>query len=821
MNALTAHAEMRTIQKVRKVNERVVRTHGDGASIGARRITEANLQRLSSHIQMKLLERTKRPVEDESFLMVLRQMDPDVIALVVLQSALHSIAKEADLRAVYLHLGRGVADELWSRKLLQHDGKLAGKIDRAVRQRHGSVRYRKQAARGIAARAGFRMRNWSARQLSLAGSLLLDWLLEALPDVFAMVEAHNEFGRLFTLTNEAFDDACAAVDHALRAHPVYLPTTEPPVPWTGWQRGGYANGGRARDATLLRSRHRETEAEVKAAIRDGSMQPFLDALNALQAVPFTINKRVLDVMRACVEQGIPVPGLPSPSDLELPAPIPKAEWDVMEDGAQRIHKYKISKIKQGNRSLVADRLLLAEDMKTAELLGDHERFYTPMNADWRGRVYALPHFNFQRDDRIRSLFLFAEGVPMTEEGLYWLRVHVANCGDFGKISKRSFDERVQWTIDNAAMIQATAETPLAERQWHEADKPFLFLAACMEVTSALSATSTAGGGQTGYVTRLPVSFDGSCSGLQHLSAMTRAPEGALVNLGHTTEPQDVYQTVADRARARIEADLESEDNMYARMCLAYGIDRKLVKRNVMTFAYSSKKFGMSKQHMEDLMKPLSAEVLQGKYEEHPFGADEGYVAAKYLAGHTYDAICEVVKLPAEAMGFLQKCAKALAHEGKPLRWTTPTGLPWTNRYHVLDVKRIRLWLQDIPVRVSVVAGAKKEIDKEKSSNGVAPNFVHACDAAHLMLTANAAAREGIHIATVHDSFGCLAPHAPRFRDIIREEFVAMYEQHDVLAEVLERATCDLTPSNTQRLPEVPQYGSLDIRQVLDAPFAFA
>ena len=70
---------------------------------------------------------------------------------------------------------------------------------------------------------------------------------------------------------------------------------------------------------------------------------------------------------------------------------------------------------------------------------------------------------------------------------------------------------------------------------------------------------------------------------------------------------------------------------------------------------------------------------------------------------------------------------------------------------------------------------------------------HACDAAHLMLTVNAAVAEGItSIATVHDSFGCLPSQAERFRRIIREQFVRMYEEHDVLAEVLERAWTGLT-----------------------------
>ena len=101
-----------------------------------------------------------------------------------------------------------------------------------------------------------------------------------------------------------------------------------------------------------------------------------------------------------------------------------------------------------------------------------------------------------------------------------------------------------------------------------------------------------------------------------------------------------------------------------------------------------------------------------------------------------------------------------------------------------------------------------------------PNFVHACDAAHLHLTVNAAVAEGItSIATVHDCFGCLPSRAERFRRIIREQFVRMYEEHDVLAKVLQEARRDI---GGEQLPdEPPERGSLDIEQVLDAEFAFA
>jgi len=69
------------------------------------------------------------------------------------------------------------------------------------------------------------------------------------------------------------------------------------------------------------------------------------------------------------------------------------------------------------------------------------------------------------------------------------------------------------------------------------------------------------------------------------------------------------------------------------------------------------------------------------------------------------------------MAFLQRLARALAHEGKPLSWVTPTGLPWVNRYHEPILNRVSLWLSDVSVRITVADGNKKEIDKDRASNG--------------------------------------------------------------------------------------------------------
>jgi DNA-directed RNA polymerase, mitochondrial len=183
-----------------------------------------------------------------------------------------------------------------------------------------------------------------------------------------------------------------------------------------------------------------------------------------------------------------------------------------------------------------------------------------------------------------------------------------------------------------------------------------------------------------------------------------------------------------------------------------------------------------------------------------------------------------VRLPAEAKRFLQKLARALAKENKPVRWPTPAGFPFVNQYNKPLTKPVKLWLQKgvgtrVRRTIKTAVDELPKIDAHEAVKGIAPNFVHACDAAHLLLTVNAAVEEEIRlIATVHDCFACLPSQAERFRRIILEQFVKMYQEHDVLAEVLAEAQRDI---GGQKLPPKPDPGELEIEEVLKAQFAFA
>jgi DNA-directed RNA polymerase len=806
----------RTEGRYLKQQERLEKDFGWSATSGPMAITRNYVQELASKVPTYLEPKDKNEKELTEIIKVLPK---ETIALCCLMSALDCIGKNMKFSGTVSYIGKALEGECYANSLMLSNKQMAKRLDKLARTRHGNLRYRRQAVRSIAKRNNFTFNNWDSKQRAIAGAWGVNLILDALPDVFSLAVVNGRGEKQLGLTEDAFNLANEAIKQAIHQYPVYLPSGRTPIPWTDWNKGGPVDSRFQHRATVLRSLHNETAAHVRGAIANGTMQPALDALNSIQNVGWQINTAILEVMKRCHADCVDIASLPRSKDLDLPDR--SKAWDDMTESERKAWRIRANAVKLRNRGLMAERVMLAEDLTVAEYLSTGGTFYTPCNMDWRGRVYSLCHFNYQREDRVRSLFLFSNGLPMTEEGLYWLKVHVANTGDFDKISKKSFADRIAWVDYHKHLLFQCASNPFEQTFWHDADKPFQFLAACMELVSAIQNPK--------HITHLPISLDGSCSGLQHLSAMTKAAEGALVNLVHSDAPQDIYSTVAERVTNNLKKlltrnDLSQTERNLATMCLEYGVTRSLVKRNVMTYGYSSQKFGMGSQLMEDLMRPLALEVMSGEREFHPFGEDNGFTASRFLASHIFEAIEEVVKKPAEAMGFLRHLAKALAHENKAVTWLTPVGVPWLNRYHEPNVQRVNLWLNDKGVmvkhKVSTGNGWKKDIDKSKSANGIAPNFVHALDASHLMMTVNRLRQEGISdVALVHDSFGVHAPNAAILGECLREEFVRLYTDYDPLNDILESNRDRVT--NQSRLPTPIKKGPLDIEEILNAQYAFS
>lgn len=797
--------------------------------------------------------RGKRPIA----LSVLSRLDPDLLAFLTLNSIFAGITRVDKIASVQTTIGGQVEAEIMALDIADHQGKKVAARLRAVTAKQGSARNARKAFNKIAKEQLPEHEAWDqAKKLRIAEPLV-NAAIEALPDLIEVATVPtkvNHTDTILRLTDEGVQLFGQLRESMAWMQPIHRPMVVPPRPWTDMHTGCYYEERSARTVKLVRTFNKDHRAIINRAIKDGQMDYVLKAVNAIQNTAWAINEPILDLVRWAFDQGIEDIGVPPASLMPVPPRLDPEVWEAMSPAERKGHRLNLIGIHERNRAIVADQAVLLRDIETARELTKFERFWLPHNLDFRGRVYPVPHFNHQRSDPIKAMFRFADGEPLGEFGIAWLSVHLANCGDFGKVSKKSFDERLQWVEDNEFFILSVGRNPKGTvNQWKEADSPFMFVAACMEYYRWVQE-----GRSDAFVSHLAVALDGSNSGLQHYAAALRSKrEAAYVSLVPSDKPADLYQTVADRVVAEMEAEA-AEGNELAAQCLAVGINRSTVKRNVMTFAYSSEQFGFRQQLMDDLMGPLNEKVFTGKLEANPFATfrknketgelteelDGGFSASGYIASKVWHAVTQTVTKASEGMDFFKKVAATLAHERLPLVWTTPLGLPVMHKYSIWDSKVVEMFFFDRKtpvledskqlkmavdgsgvlrrVQINIRTQPTDRIDKDKARSAVAPNVIHSMDGSHLLLTVLNAEAEGmLDFALIHDSFGVHAGKTQRFFDIIRESFVEMYEDYCPFEEVYAYALSVLSEAGVEKLPPIPTKGDMDLKEVLTAHYAFA
>lgn len=814
--------------------ERLKTDQGEGSTNTHQKIIKGCLSKVSDELNNYIRKTSKKGKgKTEVSYSLLKELDVDVLSLIALSCVFSAIGREYSAAACCIAAGKQVENELWAKSLHEQNSALYDRlVDRAMKT-HGATAYRRKAIRATAAKEGFHTEPFPNDLRAKIGGVLVNAVLVACSEVFELVTRHSgkETEKLIGLTPAASSLITELTELEAWMHPVYKPMIVRPKPWVAFDSGCYLSESLSRGVPLVRTFNREHKAMIKEAIKYGVMQPCLEALNTIQNTAWRINKPMLEVVKWAWEQGVTLDSFPQ--RVHLPKPARPENWEHLSDNEKKAWRIRVSKIAQRNRGIDGERVVVLQDFAVADELSQYEEFFIPHSLDFRGRVYPVPHFNQQRASHIKSLLEFSQGVPLGEDGAYWLAVHLANCADFNKLSKKSLDERVEWVTSNHELILDVAEKTYETFDiWGKADAPFEFVAACKDYAGFLKH------GQD-HVSHLAVALDGSNSGLQHYSAALRSLEGALVCLTPSEKPADVYQAVCDRAKEIVEADV-AKGNEVAKVVLDNGVTRSLVKRNVMTFAYSSEQFGFAQQQRHDVMDPLALKVLEGQLITHPYGDDDGFKASLYIAKVVWRAVNEIVKDASDGMKFFQRCAQVLAHERKGLSWVTPVGLPVLHKYTEWDIKRVGLFLYDkkVPVakagdhdkiegddvlkyvRANIRVRPTEHINKDKAKSAVAPNIIHSLDAAHLMLTVLETQEHGISsLSLIHDSFGTHAGNTTRFFQIIREAFVDMYENYDPFEEIHYQTKKAL--EDKSKAPEVPARGNLDLSQVINSLYAFA
>jgi DNA-directed RNA polymerase len=798
--------------------------------------------------------------------------DPDKLALIGLSTVFHELPNGGTVSAIAHQIGRRAQVELEAEAIQSKDKKRA-KALKALAEKGASARTLEDRHDATVAGLDIDL-GWSGSTRVLVGQLVLNVILKDLAEVFVTTKVKQKGPKglhmipAVEMTPAAVEMLLAMEDVAAFTRPVYTPMIAPPRPWTSITTGAYLDLRVSKTVPLVKTFSGEHRRLVREAIKDGSMQEVLEAVNAIQDTRFAIDQDILRLIKWAKDEGHQ-PGakfpLPKGKTPEVPAKVDSAEWASWSQekrtavSRERVAKAIVSK------SAKRSRITLDGDIAMAVELAEAEAFFVPHNLDFRGRVYAVPHFNHQRSDYMKALFRFADPLPLGASGGRWLRIHLANCGDFGKVSKKPFDVRTAWVEENRERIIACGKDPEAHVDyWSSADSPFCFLQACIEYARWSDEDFS-----ENFLSSIAIAADGSCSGLQHYSALTRsAKEAHHVNLVPRDTVGDIYQITADvavpslertvlRAQAYDDGSKERREGELCQIILNEGFGRGEVKRNVMTYFYGSGKFGMRDQHMEDTMRPIADEVAMGKREAHPYSVltertnketnetrwemDGGYSCAQVMAAHTYAAVVEVAPMADEAATWIQSVAALLAHEGRSMVWRTQTGLPVVQRYSEYVSKAVNLWLYDRSIKVPtgndktdaegnalariqllIREAPTKRVEKKRMRSAASPNVIHSMDGAHLQRSVAMAKRQGIsHFLMIHDSFGTHAGNMERFSDAIREAFIDCYATYCPLAELDAYARSVLSDESLEKLPAIPAKGDLDLNLIRESLYAFA
>lgn len=580
----------------------------------------------------------------------------------------------------------------------------------------------------------------------------------------------------------------------------------PPEPWTNLHDGGYLSTRRKSVAPLMsvRSLRKEVRGEVARAFTAENMPQVFDAGNYMQSIPYCIHEPTRTAIDRVWQAGGGVLGVPKRT-----APV-RPEFTLSEDFVKdNATEEELGIFNKWKRHVVGYYREIREWRSKVREIGGffrvsrdvNEPIWFPMYFDKRGRWYYRGMPNPQGSDLAKAVLHFHEKKPLGKDGVFWLKVHIANSYGF---DKERFEDRARWTEQNWQNIERALDDPENHPDVWGDDAPWCMFSAAYELREAYRS-----GDPTTYCTGIPVHMDATCSGLQHFSAMLRDPVGGqYVNLTDHAKcgpKQDIYARVAEVAMHAIKNDLESDDVAIKTMAswwLGIGIPRKLAKKPVMTYVYGATLKGTA-EHIEEV---LESEILKEK--GLPWPEEKHFKYCMYAARKLFQGIAATVPAAAAAMQWLKDIAGQQPN-GKRMTWKTPTGFLVQHDYRSYT---------DVYVRVKscgVVMMTVREYDDgtqpHAMRNAIAPNFVHALDASHLTLTALRMREQGLALVAIHDSFGTHPSDVRAMHANIREAFVELYHNRNLLGEFL---------WDVGVVGETPLRGTLNILEVLDSEFFF-
>ena len=604
------------------------------------------------------------------------------------------------------------------------------------------------------------------------GAWLLDKLMETCDIIqIKCIREGKKTINIIEPTEELLKMKEQIIQMALDCSAFKWPTLIEPNDWSSsGGGGGYLLNELNRAHKLVRVKSRLKINESSGGEEPANTEGTEAFVNRLQKVAYKVSPFILEVAQMLAASGIGV-GKFQPV---ITVPLPSKPADIAENYESR-HSYRRAAAEAMNFNAAAFRKSVRTRavLEVASEFVNRDRFFLPWSYDYRGRAYPIPSFLHPHDtDFGKSLIRFADESTITTEAIEWLAFQV---GTTYGLDKKPIAERKSWAHNNTQLLLAVSEDPLGTREiWEAADEPWQFLAAAEEyVACVLKKTRT--------TTGLPVAIDATCSGLQVLAGLAKdAKAAALVNVLPGDRPSDAYAVVAATAAPNVPDGIRPH------------LDRKVVKRVVMTIPYNAKPHSNRNYIREALIE-----------KGIDFTPEELTQTAKAVRA----AMDQVLPGPMAVMTWIEKVVmERMALGDRMLEWVSPSGFEVQQILDVQSTREIALHLMG-RVRVSLNE-PKDQPDRRRHRNSTSPNLIHSLDAALLHL----GFRDfSLPFSVIHDSIWGRATDMDLISSRIRETYAIVFKQ-DILQDWADQVQASTKP---------PIIGDLNVNDVVNSTYFFS
>ena len=602
---------------------------------------------------------------------------------------------------------------------------------------------------------------WSGAIRIKLGTWLLDCIMESSGWFYNIPIREGRKTIVYVLpTPEFMDIKDEVMANAELFSPLAWPMLVTPRDWTNESPGGYILNEVMHGHDLVR--------RGDPSLIQGETP--LKFLNKIQKVGYRLNSFTVNVAETLQEKGINVGKFLPIVQYDLPPKPP--DIDTNKD-SRKSYRRAAAEVMNKRAHEFRRSCRTRMTMEAVERFKTRERFYIPWSFDYRGRAYPIPAFLTPQDtDFGKSLIRFADESYVKGDAAKWLAFH---CATTYGLDKATMAERLEWTNNNIPLIKRVAQDPIDNLgDWEGADEPWQFLAACEEYYACVIT-------QCRQTTALPVATDATCSGLQILAGLARDKKTAqLVNVLPAERPQDAYKVIAEMAKWNCPDHIKKV------------MDRKIVKRTVMTIPYNAKPFS-NRSYIRDALKEKGIEI------------------EKEDLTQTVQAVREAMYRkfpgPMSVMKWIEtEVSNTLKRGITQLGWVTPSGFQVHQRIMKKDIQRFDLQLLG-RCQLSV-ATDNNEVDLARHKAATAPNLIHSLDASLLHL---GTIRFNNPIALIHDSVLCRATDMDELSCIVRETYMYLFTEHDYLTEFASQIGAETEP---------PIIGDLKPETVIDSTYFF-